>query len=45
MLASGATISDAVMIANFAAGIVVAKLGTATITQAELVNHLNKHLK
>lgn len=45
MLANGADIADAVMIANFAAGIVVAKLGTATVTQEELINHLTKHLK
>lgn len=44
MLANGAPISDAVTIANFAAGIVVAKLGTATVTQEELITNLTKHL-
>ncbi len=44
MLANGASISDAVTIANFAAGIVVAKLGTATVTQEELITNLTKHL-
>ncbi len=45
MLANGADITDAVTIANFAAGIVVAKLGTATVTQEELIKHLTKHLR
>lgn len=36
MLASGRTLIDAVEIANRAAGIVVGKLGTATVTQEEL---------
>lgn len=38
MIACGLEISDAVTIANIAAGIVVGKLGTATITQTELVD-------
>lgn len=37
MLANGADITDAVQIANFAAGIVVAKLGTATVSKKELI--------
>lgn len=44
MLANQLDISEAVQIANFAAGIVVAKLGTATVTREELINHLNQHI-
>jgi len=36
MLASGATLAEAVRVANRAAGIVVGKLGTAVATRAEL---------
>jgi bifunctional ADP-heptose synthase (sugar kinase/adenylyltransferase) len=36
MLASGASVTKAVEMANRAGGIVVGKLGTATITAAEL---------
>lgn len=36
MLAAGATLAEAVRIANRAAGIVVGKLGTAVVTRAEL---------
>ncbi|MBC3931948.1 D-glycero-beta-D-manno-heptose-7-phosphate kinase [Undibacterium curvum] len=36
MLANGMTLEDAVHIANRAGGIVVGKLGTATVTEAEL---------
>jgi rfaE bifunctional protein kinase chain/domain len=36
MLAAGASLPDAVRIANEAAGVVVGKLGTATVTPAEL---------
>ncbi len=36
MLAEGKNLSDAVMIANTAGGIVVGKLGTATVTREEL---------
>ena len=39
-LAAGATYSNAASIANTAAGIVVGKVGTATITQEELLNAL-----
>lgn len=44
MLANKADITEAINIANFAAGIVVAKLGTATVSKAELINHLKQHL-
>jgi len=36
MLAAGASMTDAMRIANRAAGVVVGKLGTATLTQQEL---------
>ena len=36
--ASGATMEEAAMIANHAAGIVVGKLGTATLTRSELLS-------
>lgn len=39
-LASGATIRDAMELANAAAGIVVGKLGTATLTADELIDYL-----
>lgn len=45
MLANNASIREAVEIANFAAGIVVAKLGTATVKKDELVKHLTQHIK
>jgi D-beta-D-heptose 7-phosphate kinase/D-beta-D-heptose 1-phosphate adenosyltransferase len=35
-LAAGASLSDAAFLANVAAGVVVGKLGTATVTPAEL---------
>jgi D-glycero-beta-D-manno-heptose-7-phosphate kinase len=37
MLAAGASMTDAMKIANRAAGVVVGKLGTATVTQQELI--------
>ncbi len=40
MLAFGFNIQDAVVIANIAAGVVVGKLGTATINQEELLNEI-----
>lgn len=40
MIANNADITEAVEIANFAAGIVVAKLGTATVRKEELINHM-----
>lgn len=45
MLANNANIREAVEVANFAAGIVVAKLGTATVKKEELIKHLNQHIK
>lgn len=44
MLANGADIRDAVNIANFAAGVVVAKLGTATVSKKELITNMRKHI-
>ncbi|MEN9946708.1 MAG: D-glycero-beta-D-manno-heptose-7-phosphate kinase [Pseudomonadota bacterium] len=40
MLANHIPIQDAVQLANLAAGIVVAKLGTATVRKEELIKHL-----
>lgn len=40
MLASGADMVDAMRVANRAAGIVVAKLGTATVTRAEILQSM-----
>jgi rfaE bifunctional protein kinase chain/domain len=45
MLANNASIREAVEVANFAAGIVVAKLGTATVKKEELIKHLTQHIK
>ena len=39
MLGAGMTMSDAIMTANRAGGIVVGKLGTATVTRDELFGH------
>ncbi|MFH1782207.1 MAG: PfkB family carbohydrate kinase [Candidatus Omnitrophota bacterium] len=39
-LASGATMKDAAMISNIAAGIVVGKVGTGTVTQEELLSKI-----
>ena len=39
-LLAGATIQEAALLANTAAGIVVGKLGTATLTQEELLDVL-----
>lgn len=44
MLANKANIIDAAKIANYAAGIVVAKLGTATVAKNELIKALQNHL-
>jgi rfaE bifunctional protein kinase chain/domain len=41
-LASGAGLEDSAHFANAAAGVVVAKLGTATVTPAELLDHVSK---
>ncbi|GAB1232932.1 D-glycero-beta-D-manno-heptose-7-phosphate kinase [Ferrigenium sp. UT4] len=40
MLASGADMSDAVRIANRAAGVVVGKLGTATVSREEIIEDM-----
>lgn len=40
-LASGATLKQAAQIANLAAGIVVGKIGTATVSSSELINSLS----
>ena len=42
-LASGASLAEAADLANHAAGIVVAKLGTATVSAEELINSLKAH--
>ncbi|OGS06362.1 MAG: hypothetical protein A2270_07740 [Elusimicrobia bacterium RIFOXYA12_FULL_51_18] len=42
--AAGASPEEAALIANFAAGIVVAKLGTATLTKEELLESVKKDL-
>jgi D-glycero-beta-D-manno-heptose-7-phosphate kinase len=39
-LAAGATLPEAAILANHAASVVVGKVGTATLTQAELLNSL-----
>jgi len=40
MMAAGANMQDAVRIANRAAGVVVGKLGTATVSREELIASL-----
>jgi D-beta-D-heptose 7-phosphate kinase / D-beta-D-heptose 1-phosphate adenosyltransferase len=44
MLGAGMALPQAVEMANLAAGIVVGKLGAATVSPAELAAKLNKHL-
>lgn len=44
-LAAGGAIEDAVILANFAASVVVGKLGTATVTQGELFQEMEAHLR
>ena len=44
MLGAGMALPQAVEMANLAAGIVVGKLGAATVSPAELAGKLNKHL-
>jgi rfaE bifunctional protein kinase chain/domain len=39
-LASGASLKEAAVIANYAAGVVVGKMGTATVSQSELMDAL-----
>jgi len=41
-LASGATMFEAAHLANYAAGIVVGKIGTATVNQKELIKRIKK---
>ncbi len=42
MMASGAELSDAMRIANRAAGIVVGKLGTAVVSREEIIKDMNE---
>jgi len=42
-LASGADFLEAAELSNFAAGVVVGKLGTATCTQQELIDYMTTH--
>ena len=44
-LAAGASFKEAAVLANLAAGIVVEKLGTATVTPAELMDAVSTRLK
>jgi len=44
-LAAGATSLEAAELANFAAGIVVGKLGTATCTGEELIDYMTRHME
>ncbi len=44
-IAAGATFKEAAVIANFAAGVVVGKVGTATLTPAELLSAITAGLK
>ena len=44
-LASGADFKEAAVLANFAAGVVVGKIGTATLTQAELLAAVSPGLR
>lgn len=44
-LAAGATLEDSVYLANQAAGLVVEKLGTATVTKSELLEAVNVLMK
>ena len=43
-LAAGASFKESATLANFAAGVVVGKIGTATVTQAELTEAVKKGL-
>ncbi len=43
VLAAGASFREAAVIANYAAGIVVGKLGTATVTPGELKEAINRN--
>ena len=43
MLGAGCQLADAVQLSNVAAGVVVSKFGTATVTTAELRNYMQRH--
>ena len=43
-LSCGANYLEAAELSNFAAGVVVGKLGTATCTQQELIDYMNSHI-
>jgi D-beta-D-heptose 7-phosphate kinase/D-beta-D-heptose 1-phosphate adenosyltransferase len=43
MLGAGCQLSDAVQLSNVAAGVVVSKFGTATVTNAELRKYIQRH--
>jgi len=42
-VAAGASFGEAAVIANYAAGIVVGKVGTATVTPVELKEAINRN--
>jgi len=44
MLASGATVAEAAVIANFAAGVEVGKLGAATVTPPEVLGAYDQYI-
>ena len=44
-IASGASYREAAVLANFAAGVVVGKIGTATLTEDELMSAVTAGLK
>jgi bifunctional ADP-heptose synthase (sugar kinase/adenylyltransferase) len=44
LLSVGATMEQAVMIANFAAGLVVEEVGIVPIYKEKLLKHIQKHL-
>ena len=39
---SGLNIEEAVMLANFAASVVISKVGTVSVTQEELIRRINE---
>jgi D-beta-D-heptose 7-phosphate kinase/D-beta-D-heptose 1-phosphate adenosyltransferase len=43
MLAAGATVLEAAVVANFAAGVEVGKLGAATVSPAEVLEAYDLH--
>lgn len=44
-LSSGATLEESVILANYAAGVVVEKVGTATVTVKEIAENINNEMK